>query len=298
MSSKRLSLREYGAWITVDGQEVEHYQVKVDENRNLVTCWIASTEGKKFSIHSLKHVSTSDVSSRVYLDGQATGGSIFRAGRFHQVVKDGMSTGPHEVRPFVFGVLKVSDDDSLLDNPGPGQAIGEIRVEFLRVTNIEPTTRFTFSAPPKLQDIHERAKKATPHRVQYGEVVQRAQSFTYCNCQYHEKVAEFVIRYTSLEMLKATGIAPSEASRQEKFNSPEVISDSVPKTVKRKAVKAEDDSEDDFDYEEKENKKQEEILQAQLARIQKARKDKHKRKKVKRELKPIGVPGEIIDLTI
>ena len=41
-----MTLCDYEAWIVVDGQEVEHYGIEVDDTSKEVTCWVASTEGK------------------------------------------------------------------------------------------------------------------------------------------------------------------------------------------------------------------------------------------------------------
>ena len=46
MVCTRLKLGEYEAWMVVEGEEVEHYEIRVNEETKVATCWIASTVGK------------------------------------------------------------------------------------------------------------------------------------------------------------------------------------------------------------------------------------------------------------
>jgi hypothetical protein len=62
------------------------------------------------------------------------------------------------------------DDDTYLDT-SPSQSIGEIKLVISRAIPIIKTKKqFTtnpYSAPPHLQMVHERSKKAIAHRVGY-----------------------------------------------------------------------------------------------------------------------------------
>jgi len=43
-TTTRMTLGDYEVWIVVEGQEVEHYGIEVDEAASVATCWIASKE--------------------------------------------------------------------------------------------------------------------------------------------------------------------------------------------------------------------------------------------------------------
>lgn len=46
MVNTRVQLGQYMAWVVVEGQEVEHYDIEVNEENKVASCWIASTAGK------------------------------------------------------------------------------------------------------------------------------------------------------------------------------------------------------------------------------------------------------------
>ncbi len=49
MVNTRLNLGQYEAWVIVEGQEIEHYAIEVNEETKVASCWIASTAGKVMS---------------------------------------------------------------------------------------------------------------------------------------------------------------------------------------------------------------------------------------------------------
>ena len=46
MNTRRLSYKGFEIWVTVDGKEVEHYGVTIDQSKNSIKCWIPSEDGK------------------------------------------------------------------------------------------------------------------------------------------------------------------------------------------------------------------------------------------------------------
>jgi hypothetical protein len=42
----RLKLGQYEGWVIIEGQEIEHYAIEVNEETMVASCWIASTAGK------------------------------------------------------------------------------------------------------------------------------------------------------------------------------------------------------------------------------------------------------------
>jgi hypothetical protein len=57
MVKTRVKLGKYEAWIVVENQEIEHYEVEVNEESKVATCWIASTAGKVVSIRFIQSLS-------------------------------------------------------------------------------------------------------------------------------------------------------------------------------------------------------------------------------------------------
>ncbi len=50
MVNTRLKVGEYEARIVVEGKNIAHYGIEVNEERMVATCWIPSTAGKVGSI--------------------------------------------------------------------------------------------------------------------------------------------------------------------------------------------------------------------------------------------------------
>jgi hypothetical protein len=46
MVNTRVKLGQYEAWVVVEGQEIEHFAIAVNEETKVASCWIASTVGK------------------------------------------------------------------------------------------------------------------------------------------------------------------------------------------------------------------------------------------------------------
>ena len=49
MVNTRLKLGEYEGWVVVEGLDIEHYAIEVNEETKVASCWIASTAGKVMS---------------------------------------------------------------------------------------------------------------------------------------------------------------------------------------------------------------------------------------------------------
>ena len=54
MVNTRVKLGEYEAWVVVEGQEIEHFAIEVNEETKVASCWIASTVGKVMFLSSCK----------------------------------------------------------------------------------------------------------------------------------------------------------------------------------------------------------------------------------------------------
>ncbi|KAF9534001.1 hypothetical protein CPB83DRAFT_902680 [Crepidotus variabilis] len=149
--------------------------------------------------------------------------------------------------------------------------------------------------------MNEQRKLRLIESTGYGDRV--ASKAIWRDCIYHEMVAKFIFRYTSIDMLRAMEIVerqsmPPEASP---VSGTDVSSSSNKGKRKADSVKPEELSDDDLSPEELLERQREAELEAQLEDLRKGReirlKDKRTRKKVKMEIKPTFVSGEIIELT-
>jgi len=72
-----------------------------------------------------------------------------------------------------------------------------------------------YNLPPAEQKIHERAKKATAHRVNLGDDVQRPYKGLLKTRNLDEDpLVTFVFKYRPLDVLKANGIVPSNVGQK------------------------------------------------------------------------------------
>jgi hypothetical protein len=155
---------ELGARVMVEDEEVQHYAINVDPVKREVSCWIASEAGKAFSVVWLESDLKYPSGGMLYLDGHPAR-SILRRNvnpvTFkHTVISDS------SLVPFLFSPLVVTDDDTFL-NSSPSFPIGEIKLVIARTTVPQALEEAVYHAPPQLQKVHERSKKAIVHRVEY-----------------------------------------------------------------------------------------------------------------------------------
>jgi len=214
-----LRLNGFRAWISVDHKPLEAYNIEIDAHQNIATCWVPSTAGKAFSVtwQDLARVRTLATSGRVTADGVSCGGKVIPpigVRKSSKARRSGIRTGPTSVRPFTFGKLDLTDDDRYLDK-GPAHALGEITLSIHSVSIEGLTEPHARSVPTDDEGIvHERAKKATSHRVKWGdEVKYHRRCSTVVRDLARAPVVTFVFKYRPLDILKATGIVPKSAKR-------------------------------------------------------------------------------------
>ncbi|KAH7920894.1 hypothetical protein BV22DRAFT_1132729 [Leucogyrophana mollusca] len=302
-----LHYKEFSAFVTVDGVELEQYRSEVFPEEAKVICWIASEVGKSFVVRWEDSVRSCPTSGRLKIDGESMGGK--RTKSFGSQI-DGVSSGS-SLRPFVFSRLQTTDDDAYLELAP--ENIGEIVLKIWRIElhgkekseakstlpvkerkknsrkkNPKITPRGEEAMTGTIQRVHEQSKKAGMHCVVLGEEVERLPRPSTGPLQRSSDldstpVATFVFKYRDRDLLKANGIIPTQIPR------------------KRKAVVESDEEEDNTDR----------IIQAigdamgalqQLVALQgkkKIKKGNSVKKKIKNDpQRPKFVPsGEVIDLT-
>ncbi|KAJ6507192.1 hypothetical protein C8R47DRAFT_86666 [Mycena vitilis] len=152
----------FTAWITIDGETAEEYDLETSEDGKTMTCWIASQLAKKFSVHCRAPPLACDIGGYVDMDGTKCGGQTLRATtQDRHFQKNGVSDGTI-IRPFMFSSLQVTDDDTFLSSSSH-QDLGRIRFSItpIRVAGVS-------AAPPTSLSqvtVHERSKKAVTQQV-------------------------------------------------------------------------------------------------------------------------------------
>ncbi|CAA7269475.1 unnamed protein product [Cyclocybe aegerita] len=300
MPKTRLDFGDYSARVKISGREIEHHSIKVDEEKKLVSCWIASEEGKAFAVDIEKLQANYPCSFYLFVDGDCVTGRVLRADWIKSFTISGTATGSETEQPFLFSRLELTDDDSFLASSQSARDIGEIKVEVQRVSNVQKAKNKSFTGVvlPGDQKVHERVKKATEHRVKLGQEV-RTGTRPVNKFEKHEKVATFIFRYCSLGMLQANGLAKRDLAPLEKSNS----APDKRRTRKRKCTIKEESENEREGPEEAEARREEtellaqlESIRARLKNIRNARDARNKAKppgkKIKQEPKPVFLRGE------
>ncbi|KAJ7680829.1 hypothetical protein DFH06DRAFT_1290564 [Mycena polygramma] len=265
--------KDFNAWITIDGEPAEEYDVETSEDQKTVTCWIASQLGKKFSVHCRVPPLPTCVAGYVKMDGVRCGSTVLRPGYHDRVlVKRGITDGTI-LKPFMFSSLQVTDDDTFLSSSS-NQELGCIELAVAPV-DIIGTTLFPL---PSLDQatIHERSKKAVTQQITTAETELVAVPAATLSLRYASPdFVTFSFKYRPLDLLRANGIAPSPPRLKRKASAePEPPRAQTP------------DSEDLADLQEAEALR--EKLKALEAKLNK----REKKPRVKDE-----GGGEVIDLT-
>ncbi|KAI0672342.1 hypothetical protein C8Q78DRAFT_1026488 [Trametes maxima] len=302
-----LDLNGYTAHLTCDGAELEVYNVK-NEGPQIISCWVASEEGKKFSVSWGDKSAAICFNVMIRMDGRV----VMRKG--HEKASsgtcDGMYVEPGMERPFVFSRLVLTDDESAISTR-TYEDLGTIR---LTMTRVQRYKLLDIDAPsaapvPEIGPMHEKSKKAGVHAVSFGDVESRRFRTLVKTPIGTEKepFATFIFRYRPIELLRANGIVPlppkPDKGKKRPGDTLEGLRDPSPSSSKHKRTsppaKTEPADEDDNDDEHLT------FLEEQLAmmqqRVERARAAKRPRTDVKREVSPICVPSssqhEVIDLT-
>ncbi|KAF8554450.1 hypothetical protein OG21DRAFT_1484650 [Imleria badia] len=217
-----MQLGTFTANILVDGKALEEYDV-VSESPTRVTCWIASEEGKSFSVQWKCHEEFRIAATKgiVCVDGLACGYTLNFPGPLG--VQDTATFSSFVdvtwTRDLKFSQVQLSDDDSLL-NKEIHKCLGEISLVIVRgETFKEPRpvgNRDVFLSGNN--QLHERSKKATVHCVgQVSSLFGPEKPREYSPYRWQlicdgQPEITFVFKYQSLSVLQANGIAPRPTS--------------------------------------------------------------------------------------
>ncbi|KDQ14886.1 hypothetical protein BOTBODRAFT_174402 [Botryobasidium botryosum FD-172 SS1] len=210
---------DFSAWITSEGSELAVYQTTVEGNNGrTISCWIPSSEGKKFKVHWKDHKGGIATLGEIFFDGSSKGeaGTIIHGRKQGEtVIQAGLSTSERSIKPFIFARLHVTDDDFAA--PIVPSEIGSIKLTIKRVIVQQTSMPPRFKQPKqRLKTVHEKSKKAGLHIVSYGEKMRlKTNARMYTNTPYDPSDTEpwvtFIFKYRPLDWLQAEGIAPPTA---------------------------------------------------------------------------------------
>jgi len=231
-----------------------------------------------------------DVSGTVYLDGVKVGGKFHDRGQTTLATKDCRITSPTTTRSLVFASIQLTDDDAGL-NSECVKDLGDI------VVRISQAQRTGISQPKTVgsiadEKVHERAKKAISHRVNFGEETVQRQAMTITISKTIATLVTFTFKYRSIDILRADGIAPP---------APKLP---IQAGTKRKASEPDDMNHEDnqdkseggeVEEDEAELKAQLRLIHAKLAK--KNAQTNIKKAKTEPNTPSLFISGEIIDLT-
>ncbi|KAF9065550.1 hypothetical protein BDP27DRAFT_1331885 [Rhodocollybia butyracea] len=197
-----LTFNDFSACIERDGGlELEIFGVK--DNGKEVTGWIPSETGKEFSIKWKAGARSTEMAGDIYIDGQSYRGLAMYAGGEQTFIVSGAPTSDTTERPFIFSPLELTDDDEYLHKATAG--LGDVKLVISHVTFGDTVTHNrTYAAVGK---VHEKAKKATGHKVGLGIEKPKPADRT-LSVTRHDVVVTFIFKYRPIEMLRTNGIAP------------------------------------------------------------------------------------------
>ncbi|KZP16441.1 hypothetical protein FIBSPDRAFT_895026 [Athelia psychrophila] len=207
----RIELQGYAAFVVCGDEEVPCYGIERSEDGKSVVCWIASEEGKEFSVKWTKpnHISEA-MNGEVQIDDMDCGGRLMREFTALDYVycREGIRTSAETIKHFVFASLKLTDDDDFLDASAL-TGLGDIVLSIYRIEITSMGNGWTPKPTPLQRPVHERIKKATAHRVQLGAetpTFERSDKIYYLKRLDNHPMAKFTFKYRPLDVLQANGI--------------------------------------------------------------------------------------------
>ncbi|KAK7006230.1 hypothetical protein R3P38DRAFT_3037434 [Favolaschia claudopus] len=280
-----MQLGQFSAFISVDGVPLPEFSIEYSPDGLEGTCWIASEDDKEFRVEfkDKNSLVSYPISVKTRVDGTSCGSKLLKTRRGTNIStgkRDSVASSATTRRQLKFGRQLLTDDDSYLQTAIPAE-LGSISVIFRHVKSCDRLTQVGTRGDLEPTVLHERSKKGMGHSVQFGPEFHRVNK-----AQSHSKtiktLATLIFRYRPIDLLRARGIAPSNAGRSN------VADDDF--------LKSDDDVDEDEDIEIKR-------LEARLASLKNKKQTKHvkqERSTVKKEIKSEKIdfiPGEVIDLT-
>ncbi|KAJ8088544.1 hypothetical protein PM082_022617 [Marasmius tenuissimus] len=106
-----LQYNKFLAWIAVDDEPLQEYEVQVEEATNTVTCWVASEAGKPYKVHWSDDEYRSATVGWVRADGHECGGKVVQMREIKSKrsrCKEGLHVTETSFKPFAFADMRTS----------------------------------------------------------------------------------------------------------------------------------------------------------------------------------------------
>ncbi|KAJ7049693.1 hypothetical protein C8F01DRAFT_1378202 [Mycena amicta] len=198
---------QFRAWIAIEGEEAEEYDVQTSEEDKTVTCWIASELGKRFSVHWENSSLVGNTAGHVYMDGIGCAGHMIRENAPLPAIRMTDSTTDGTVKKrFMFSTLELTDDDAVLETAS-NIDLGVISLQIYPI-HIGPPIETQMSTLPETK-LHERSKKAVTQQIKLGEAEILPTAIpVFRFTRAGPDIVIFKFKYRSADVLRANGIAP------------------------------------------------------------------------------------------
>ncbi|KAI4522172.1 hypothetical protein K525DRAFT_199488 [Schizophyllum commune Loenen D] len=205
-TKRTMQLGNLTCWISVNGARLEEYGVEEDDEKRERIAWIASEPDKSFCVNWRDPDRTRATTGKLRVDGISCGGTALEVPRIKddEIHKSHVSLSATEARPLQFGKLDLTDDDSYLKKDA--KDVGQIEVHLWHV-RVKGKIEYKGVELAECTQVHEKTKKGLQLAVKFGakETVPHIEGL---RCEYIERLATFIFRYRTIDMLRANGIAP------------------------------------------------------------------------------------------
>ncbi|KAH9951475.1 hypothetical protein B0H21DRAFT_719135 [Amylocystis lapponica] len=162
-----LNHRGFGAFITCEGKELEHYAAKVEDEKT-ISCWIASEAGKEFEVNWSDYMGETHSTGKVFMDGRLFDHTLTELGKTS--ASRGCYSSADTWRRYQFAKLDLTDDENIASPKAPvSEDLGIIEVQIWRIRDFKMNTSLHNGiAATDIGPVHERSKKAGTNCVALG----------------------------------------------------------------------------------------------------------------------------------
>ncbi|KAG8721677.1 hypothetical protein FRC08_011086 [Ceratobasidium sp. 394] len=232
---KKMFLNDILAWIDdSDAKALPEYQTR-ELDRNIIECWIPSTEGTNFKIRFIPMEWAQpglDLQCRPQLDGVEFRSRVVRTCEIASnvdVAWRGLSTNNSTIRLFSFGKRILTDQEDIApSHDGPRDDLNVIRLTFRWGFAGQTKIRTSFPLPKENGPIHEKAaKKGHTGSAGLGSTTSIKGQPRSCPFEPDPELdpVVFIFRYAPEDWLQARGIISDEHSSQKRDRdaTPDII---------------------------------------------------------------------------
>ncbi|KAG8978509.1 hypothetical protein FRB95_014059 [Tulasnella sp. JGI-2019a] len=214
-----VTFHDFSVNIRVNGKNLPCFQPEYDEESRTATCWIPSEAGQEYSISLTQEADIcpgAGIAFQGFFDGErkAKFGTAWNSRTGQHQEQTGACTSLAKERPFMFGNIALTDDDSKVTSQTISPDLGSIKLTIKRVRRGEASLAPSYVPDPSIKVLHERSKKVGGHITQLGPVRPTLITRQYRSVPYQPSDilpwVTFIFMYRPAAVLKASGIMPHE----------------------------------------------------------------------------------------